>query len=212
MFWVRPNLLQFQHVDYTSNLLHKNRVLWFLIIIHWHRHIWQLETLLPSRSKSITFFKKYSTHPHTLWSKRIYPLGITKINEGENFSVCCIHSILEKLKANFCMDRAQSYWLCSRGSCYSSGMQRLEVLCKCCFHSSRQQTLTHCIFKEPNSNGLHNTPLQCPIHTQGITAIPGHYITSKRDHKRKHFNKHTEHTAPLNHLYQKLYKQCLQSS
>lgn len=67
MFWVRPTLLQFQYLDYTNNLLHK---------IKEFCDFWTLSTdtdssdnwnhLLTSRSKSVTFLKKYCTHPHLI--------------------------------------------------------------------------------------------------------------------------------------------------
>lgn len=127
--------------------------------------------------------------------------------------MCCILSILEKLTANFCLDKAQvyqSYWLYSRGSHYSSGMQRLEALCKCCKEHSQQQAADICTlyFSSAQVQWLAE-PVSTQIHTSGITAGPGHSIMRKIEESI--FNKHIQHAAPPNHLYQKRYKQHLQS-
>lgn len=101
--------------------------------------------------------------------------------------MCCILSILEKLTANFCLDKAQvyqSYWLYSRGSRYSSGMQRLEVqMLQRAFTAAGSRHLYTIFFKCPS-------PMAC-----GTCKYPNPYLRNhcwpwtqhhEKD-RRKHF-------------------------
>lgn len=128
--------------------------------------------------------------------------------------MCYIHNFLEKLTANFCLDRAQ--YIKAIGSALGVHITALE--CKdweffttAAFTSSRQETFIYYIFQVPTSNDLQNLQVPKSIPQELLLVLD----TASRVRwliKASIFNKHIKHAAPLNHLYQKMYKQFLQSS